>query len=222
MIRHLGLWGCALLLAACGGRNPVDTVVGVLNTSAGVLSGGTTEDVPSTTLAKDAFTPQAIADSPDDYRLFTINALGIAELARRLTSADGHETFVSQSGFTAAFRDGVLVATRGLIGEDIMAASATGVVETLAAGGGTITRDIERLDGRNRIRTSSYSCTFTPAGPETINLGIRSTEADRFDEKCRGSDVVFDNIYWLDETGAIIASRQYVSPTVAYLRSNRL
>ena len=58
MIRHLGLWGCALLLAACGGRNPVDTVVGVLNTSAGVLSGGTTEDAPSTTLAKDAFTPK--------------------------------------------------------------------------------------------------------------------------------------------------------------------
>lgn len=213
----------ALALSACGGDNPTDTVVNVINTSADFLSGGNAGgEAPTTDLAGGSFTPEAVAANPDDYRLFTINALGVAELARRLTSSDGRETFVSQSGFTAAYRDGVLVATRGLIGEDVMAASAPGLLDTLAAGGGTITREIETLDGRNQIRTASFTCTITAAGTETINLGIRSVEAPRFDENCRGSAVIFDNIYWLDDSGAILASRQYVSPTVAYLRSNRL
>jgi hypothetical protein len=213
----------ALALSGCGVEDPTDTVVNVLNTSADFLSAGVTADPSSSSdLAQGAFTPEAVAASPDDYRLFTINALGIAELARRLTSAEGRETFVSQSGFTAAYRDGVLVATRGLLGEDVMAASAPGLLDALAAGGGTIDRAIETLDGRNQIRTATFTCTITAAEPETINLGIRSVKAARFDENCRGSAVIFDNIYWLDDSGAILASRQYVSPTVAYLRSNRL
>jgi hypothetical protein len=213
----------ALALSACGVKDPADTVLNVLSTTADVFStGDKTNAEASSDLAGGGFTPEQIAANPDDYRLFTINSLGIAELARRLTSADGRETFVSQSGFTAAFRDGVLVATRGLIGEDVMATSAPGLIEALAAGGGTIDRAIESLDSRNRIRTATFTCTITAAGTETINLGIRSVEAARFDENCRGSTVIFDNIYWLDKDGAILASRQYVSPTVAYLRSNKL
>lgn len=217
------LCAAALAVSGCGIENPTDTVVNVLNTSADFLSAGdSTGDAVSSDLAEGAFTPEAIAANPDDYRLFTINALGIAEIARRLTSADGRETFVSQSGFTAAYRDGVLVATRGLLGEDVMAASAPGLMEALAAGGGIIDRAIETLDSRNQIRTATFTCTITPAGDETINLGIRSVEANRFNENCRGASIIFDNIYWLDDSGVIIASRQYVSSTVAYLRSNRL
>jgi hypothetical protein len=211
------------LLAGCGGENAADTVVSVLNTTADVLSAGGTSGVEGTTdPASQGFTPEEVAANPDDYRLFTINALGIAELARRLTSADGRETFIAQSGFTAAYKDGVLVATRGLVGEDIMAASAPGLLDALAAGGGTIDRAIETLNSVNRIQTATFTCTITPAGTENINLGIRTADAARFDENCRGATLIFDNIYWLDETGAILASRQYVSPTVAYLRSNRL
>jgi len=210
------------LLAGCG-DNPTDTVVNVLNTTAGVLSAGdAAEPAETTALAAEGFTPEEVAASPDDYRLFTINALGVAELARRLTSAGGRETFVAQSGFTAAYKDGVLVATRGLLGEDIMAASAPGLLDALAAGGGTINRAIETLDSLNQIQTATFTCTITAAGSEDVNLGIRTVTAPRFDENCRGDTLIFDNIYWLDTDGSILASRQYVSPTVAYLRSNRL
>lgn len=212
----------AFCLSGCGER-AADTVVNVLNTTADVLTAGDTDNAnqPSD-LAQGGFTPEDVAARPDEYRLFTINALGVAELARRLTSADGRETFISQSGFSASYRDGVLVATRGLVGEDVMAASAPGLLDALAAGGGTINRAIETLDSRNQINTATFTCTIAPAGRESINLGIRSVEADRFDENCRGASLIFDNIYWLDTDGSIIASRQYVSPTVAYLRSNRL
>lgn len=222
MTRSAALWlAAAALLAGCG-ENPADTVVSVLNTSANVLSGGKTETAEAANLAAEGFTPEQIAATPEEYRLFTINALGIAELARRLTSADGRETFVAQSGFTAAYKDGVLVATRGLVGEDIMAASAPGLLSALAAGGGTISRAIETLDSMNQIQTATFTCTITAAGTESINLGIRSVDAARLDENCQGETLIFDNIYWLDTDGSILASRQYVSPTVAYLRSNRL
>jgi hypothetical protein len=222
MRRPLALLLAAGLLAGCG-DDPINTVVDTINTTADLLGAGSGESGnPATRLAEDAFAPATVAASPEAYRLFQINALGVTELARRLTSAGGRETFVSQSGFSAAYRDGILVATRGLIGEDIMAASAPGLTDALAAGSGTITRQIETLDSLNQIRTATFTCTITSAGTETINLGIRSVEAARRDENCRGSAVIFDNIYWLDSDGSIIASRQYVSPTVAYLRSNRL
>jgi hypothetical protein len=222
MTRSAALCLAAVAFVAGCGDDPADTVVNVLNTSATVLSGGQTETAETSSLAAEGFTPEQIAATPDEYRLFTINALGIAELARRLTSADGRETFVAQSGFTAAYKDGVLVATRGLVGEDIMAASAPGLLAALAAGGGTISRAIETLDSMNQIQTATFTCTITAAGTESINLGIRSVDAARFDENCRGETLIFDNIYWLDTDGSILASRQYVSPTVAYLRSNRL
>jgi hypothetical protein len=220
--RHLLGVAAAVLLGGCG-DNAADTVVNVLNTSADILSAGDSNAIESSTdLAAQGFTPEEVAASPDDYRLFTINALGVSELARRLTASDGRETFIAQSGFSAAYKDGVLVATRGLVGEDIMAASAPGLLPALAAGGGTINRAIETLDALNQIQTATFTCTITPAGTESINLGIRSVDATRLDENCRGSTLIFDNIYWLDTDGSIIASRQYVSPTVAYLRSNRL
>lgn len=212
-----------LALGGCG-DNPAETVLGVVATTADLLTAGETAADTATDPgpAAEGFTPEQVAATPEAYRLFTINALGIAELARRLTPPGGRETFVSQSGFTATYDEGILVATRGLVGEDIMAANAPGLLDALAAGGGTITRTIEILDSLNQIQTASFTCMVTAKGVETINLGVRSVDAPRLDENCRGAALIFDNIYWLDADGSIIASRQYVSPTVAYLRSNRL
>jgi hypothetical protein len=212
-----------IALGGCG-QDPAETMLNVVATAADLITAGETgaaaaaEPGPAAT----GFTPEEVAATPEAYRLVTINALGIAELARRITPTGERETFVAQSGFTATYEDGILIATRGLVGEDIMAANAPGLLDALAAGEGTITRTIEILDSLNRIQASSFTCTLTAQGVETINLGIRSVEAQRVDENCRGAALIFDNIYWLDADESILASRQYVSPTVAYLRSNRL
>ena len=92
----------------------------------------------------------------------------------------------------------------------------------MRAGGGAVTRRTETLDAQDQVVTQAYACTVTEAPSETIDLGLRQVSARRLDEACRGETIGFDNIYWLDDNGAVIASRQYVSPTVAYLRANRL
>jgi hypothetical protein len=115
----------------------------------------------------------------------------------------------------------VLVATRGL-GADLMTIDSAGVREALRAGGGTVDRRMETLSTQDQIVTDTFRCTIVPAGSETVSLGVREATLRRFDEECRSRSLVFDNIYWLGEGGEIVSSRQYVSPTVAYLRSNRL
>lgn len=167
------------------------------------------------------FSAEAIAADPGGYRIVQIASLGVVEPARVIQDNGAGITIELQSGPTAAYRDGVLVATRGF-SDDLNAFDSRGVLAVLRAGGGTVERRMELLDGQDQIRTLTFACTITPAGTETVDLGVRRADLRRFDENCRSSALIFDNIYWLDGSGGIAASRQYVSPGVAYLRSNRL
>ncbi len=218
------LTACAAMTALAGcGEDTGERALGAAM-YAGTLFQGTgsapveTGPAPNTV----GFSAEAVQANPENFQLFTINALGIAELARLLADNGPSKTWISQSGFTATFENGILVATRGLVGEDIMAAASSGLGQALRAGGGTSSRIIEKLDSLNQIERMTFSCTVVAAGTETINLGVREATGRRFNENCRGETLIFDNIYWLDASGTIIASRQYVSPTVAYLRSNRV
>jgi hypothetical protein len=210
------------VLSGCGPEMEQRAMQAAVYTSSIFLGAGSTPYETGPTVSDNFFTAEAVQASPENFQLFTINALGIAELARVLADNGESKTWISQSGFTASFENGILVATRGLVGEDIMAASSPGLLQSLQAGGGTSSRIIEKLDSLNKIERMTFSCTVVAAGTETINLGVRETTGRRFNENCRGETLIFDNIYWLDASGAIIASRQYVSPTVAYLRSNRV
>ena len=215
------------LLAAAGlvgcGETTGEKVLGAVSYASELFSGGGLDGVSAGAVTTSAgFTPEAVTANPQNFQLFTINALGITELARKTADNGPSTTWISQSGFGVSFKDGIVVATRGLVGEDVMAGNAPGLRDALRAGGGTVNRAIETLDSLNQIQTATFVCAISHVGPETINLGVREQQADRFDENCRGSTVIFDNIYWLDDQGNIVASRQYVSPTVAYLRSNRL
>jgi hypothetical protein len=167
------------------------------------------------------FAPDAIAADPQAYRLVQINALGLQEAAQVIRQNGDEVTIALQSGPTAAYDDGVLVATRGF-GDDLFTVDSREVREALRAGGGTVTRRMEMLSDQDRILTTSFACTIELAGRETLNLGLREASLQRFNENCRSEALIFDNIYWLDEAGSIVASRQYVSPTIAYLRANAL
>ncbi len=216
------LLASALVVSGCSdapgsGEKLMGTITNVLP----VVFGAGGDDVGAAQGAPAGFTADAIAANPENYVLFSIAALGITEPARLIASNGRDQTFVSQSGFTAAYRDGVLVATRGLL-SDLHSAEADALRAVLRAGGGTLTRESEALDSFDTTIRSTYECVVTRADMEEINLGVRTMRAQRFDERCQGSGVIFENIYWVDNGGEIVASRQYVSPTVAYLRSNRL
>ncbi|WP_176559368.1 YjbF family lipoprotein [Rubellimicrobium roseum] len=228
MRRTLVILAAALALAGCGGetaQSPAEVqarAAGAVGQVQRVFGGlGTRTSVSAPRAVPGGFTPQAIAAEPGAYRLVQINALGLAEPARLLQENGDETTLALQSGPTAAFDGGVLVATRGF-GDDLLTMESGDVRAALRAGGGQVTRRMEALDGQDQVLTDSFACTITPAGRETVDLGLRQADLARFDENCRGTAIIFDNIYWLDDAGQIVSSRQYVSPTVAYLRSSRL
>jgi Group 4 capsule polysaccharide lipoprotein gfcB, YjbF len=206
----------ALLLSGCGNL----ATSGVGPRVIGVLFPSMAQDnVP----AGDAldFSPQTIAANTSQFQIFTINALGVQAPGRLVQDNGPDQTWASQSGFTASYRDGLLVATRGL-GSDLMASDTGQVRAVLAQGGGHAQRTVDFLDDFDQIETVRFECEIDAQGREVVDLGLRQPELAKYEETCSSPKLVFTNIYWLDDAGEILQSRQFVSQTVAYLRSNRL
>ena len=159
--------------------------------------------------------------NPETAMLFQVSGLGIVSLGQRVADAGGRATYVGDTGFSVTFDGDVMVATRGF-GKDLMAANVAEVRAALAQGTGTAQRVHEYLDARDQIVTESYQCTFEVKGSEEVDLGLRQVQATVISETCSNPRIVFENVYYRDATGAIIATRQFVSDIVAYLRNNRV
>lgn len=212
---RLGMMAALALLVGCGelGQRPVAArVVELLRPGSGAAA---------TPIETPGFTGEALARNPQNFMVFSIPTLGRNEPARIIADNGAEQTWAAQSGWTAAFDDGILVATRGL-SFDLLATDGSQTRAAIRAGGGTAVRLLETVDSQDRITTITLDCTVTQDGSETVNLGLREVGARKFTETCRSPVVIFENAYWVDGSGAIVSSRQFVSITVAYLLSNHL
>lgn len=128
------------------------------------------------------------------------------------------DTIVWQTldGITIAFRDGVLVGTRGL-GDDLMTADVAGIRALLDEGGANGYQPHIRsfIDGENQTVFRSYQCRRTAQTRE--QTGLR-----RIDIRCASPKDSFANIYWLDGAGRVARSRQWVSPLTGYMETERV
>lgn len=159
--------------------------------------------------------------SPETSMLFQIAGLGIVGLGQLIEESGGRSTYLGETGYSVTFEGDVMVATRGF-GKDLMAADVSQVRAAIAQRGGTARRVHEYLDSLDQIVTQSYECTFELKGTEEVDLGLRQVEARVLSESCSNPRIVFENVYYLDSDGQVIASRQFVSDVIAYLRNNRL
>lgn len=200
----------ALALSGCGAAS------GLIGAVAGAAPGATAQP-----LSAAGFAPEAVAAAPQDYMLIQVATRGIAGLAVQANANGDVQTWIGETGYSLTLEDGLLVATRGL-GDDLIAANTAGVRAALRQGGGATERQHDYLDARDRIRTETYTCTIAPQGPQEVDLGIRAITAYLLTETCANDRIQFENQYFVDETGTILAARQFVSQTVAYLRNNGL
>lgn len=126
-------------------------------------------------------------------------------------------------GITLSFRGGSLIATRGL-GDDLMSADVAGRLEMLrrartAEESGYYPHIRSYLDGENRTVFRGYQCrqvarTQTGAG--------RDGTLRRIEELCVSPTDRFTNLYWLTAEGAMVRSRQWISPTIQYMETSRV
>lgn len=125
-------------------------------------------------------------------------------------------------GITLSFDGGVLIATRGL-GDDLMSADAAGSVAMLnGAGGGYYPQIRSYLDGEDQTVFRSFQCRRGASDGGNPAPGGALATGRRIDETCVSPDRKFTNTYWLDAAGAVIGSRQWVSPAIEYMETERV
>jgi hypothetical protein len=113
-------------------------------------------------------------------------------------------------GITLSMQRDVLIGTRGL-GQDLMSADAEGVLALLQAGADAdpVPHFRTHLDGEDQTVFRSYYC-FRDA--EQPDAGLR-----RIEIRCTAPHNTFTNTFWLDASGVIMLSRQWISPTQQYM-----
>lgn len=137
-----------------------------------------------------------------------------AQLSRVAVSR-GVETWLAVDDISLSFQQGVLVATRGL-GFDLMGADATATLRAMAGQGDPVyRRQMRYLTGDHQSSYLMAGCSMAFVGPDVVD----GRSFERFDEKCQARQHVFTNIFWRNASGAIVQSRQWVSPEIGYLRN---
>ena len=217
MILLRRLLGVALLglLAACGPMNSNG-----LGAGAAARVGAITGLRPAPTEPAPALPTAALAEGPGNVLMVTLLGRNAVAAMTRAGSNNGVDTWRTAKGVTLSFRDGILVASRGL-GGDLMGANVDGVLAAILRGTGTAQRRHAFLDSEDQIQTSDLTCTFTTDAPEVIAIATGTVEATKVTEVCESPVFVFTNQYWLSDT-EIVQSRQAVSVSVGYIRVNIL
>lgn len=132
-------------------------------------------------------------------------------------------TWQAPGRISLSLDSGVLTATRGM-GADLMSAELGDtrkmLVGTPAASG--YARLYGHLDGEHRPVFKSFLCRPVERTLVTITLVGQSHRVTRIAEACTSPDMTVINSYWRGSDGMIWKSRQWVSPDIGYVETERL
>jgi hypothetical protein len=199
---HLALFSW---LAACG---TTENLVGSMTkTALSDLTNGEEKTAPPTMeQVKQALTPELLAQAPGGVIIAyapKVQAMGILE--ERGTNGDV-TTYATVDNTQISLRNGLLVASRGL-GFDLMSADVTGPMHAIQSGGqGTdVVRVQSHLDGENLTKFTTFSCAYSKAPDDAIS------------EKCTSDTYGIENFYWLNSSGDVVKSQQWLSPQIGYV-----
>jgi hypothetical protein len=116
----------------------------------------------------------------------------------------GVVTFYTPDQVSLSFRDGVLVATRGL-GFDLMYAEVSESIRAIASKNGTIVRTHETLRGDNTLMKRTFQC------------AVRTSEYGKVVEGCSDGEVDFQNVYSFGRDGKLNSSKQWIGEERGYI-----
>lgn len=134
------------------------------------------------------------------------------------TNAKGEETWISPDHLSMGMKNGMVIATRGL-GGDQLAADPSQTLAALTSGQDRITeRFITLLNGENHAETLAFRCQVTRQRQASVDLGPYTADTDLFYEACRNGDIEFRNLFWVERgSRKLVQSRQWISETIGTL-----
>ncbi len=123
-------------------------------------------------------------------------------------------------GITLAFQDGLLINTRGL-GNDLMSSDVSSNLSMLggAAGDTYYPQTRSYLDGEDRIIFQEYKCHKLSQQNLQLTIGATPHSVSQIEENCSSQEHEFENIYWVDQAGVVLKSRQWVSLNVGFMET---
>ncbi|GAA5067120.1 YjbF family lipoprotein [Roseibacterium beibuensis] len=212
-----------LVLSACGTaeESPLGTVLGGVASGFGPFGGGSDAAPSDPRQALDRATIEAIGQP-----LLTaeLTALPGASLMTRVGRNRGVDSWRDSAGLGLALSyAGLLRATRGF-GFDLMSSDASGTAHALAARRpAEVNRTMVYLDGELREAREIHRCRLTVEGQAGIEIVGRSHATTRISEACSRPDGdSYTNRYWVEASGTIRRSEQWISDEVGSIRLDRL
>ncbi len=154
--------------------------------------------------------------------LIEVEGLDAAATAIPHGARDGIATWRTADNVGLSFRDGVVIATRGL-GHDLMSADVAGTLAALGGGPQSgYSRLLTLLDGEGHTVFRAFLCEMGPPRPETVTLFDTAFATTRRDETCHTTGLTVANSYWQDADGTMRRARQWLSPGTGMLTTERL
>ena len=132
------------------------------------------------------------------------------------------EVWLGVDGTTLTFKNGHLIATRGL-GEDMMSSEGTFPSFHLISGSTEYVKTQSWLSKDNQITSTNYSCTASVEhAREKIIISDKTFLVQRAIETCIDGDSKIGNEYFFERNGIVRRSRQFHSPALGYIFVERL
>jgi hypothetical protein len=142
-----------------------------------------------------------------------------AAFVRHTVNAKGEETWISLDYVSLGMKNGMIIATRGM-GGDQLAGDPSQTFAALEAGRNGITeRFITLLNGESQAETLAFRCQVERERQAPVRLSTSYTaDTDLFSETCRNGEMEFRNLFWVERgSRKLVQSRQWISETIGTL-----
>lgn len=192
-------------LTACGNEGPGVVGQAVQQVAGSALGGRGGTAQPAAPARSDAErAAEALQVNPGPLIQVGIESLNQTQIMAMTGGNGGMRTFMNPAEEAVILRGGLIVATRGILGQDLSVAE-PGTERLIRSGAsGTGTRVMRYLGGDGLERPLRFACAVGP-GPQGLTQ-----------ESCEGHGISFQNTYAV-QGGQIPVSRQWVGPGIGYV-----
>lgn len=177
---------------------------GLLQTLLQPLAAADTGPAPAAADLRAALTPAVLRQIGAPVIVADVPTIGGAAVLVAVATQNGVTTYLSGDGSSVSMQGGLIVATRGL-GFDLMVADVGAVATALDAPPQRVTRTHHYLDGENHVVMRQFTCE------------VGASDRGVVVEHCTGPETTFENRYFLTDKGAMTQTRQWISPRIGWI-----
>ena len=208
---------CLMVLTNCGNDGGLKPLTAAFELARGTIA---KRNQPKLNI-RAALTPETVALFPSGLMLSELPDRQAQGTLAPLTRNGESRTWTTIDGITVTFQNGILQATRGL-GNDLMSADLDEVQSGVLGRANRAVRVHRTLDDEGFMELQPFICDYTRRTGVNGEIATGRFLATHVVEDCVSSMLSIENHYWIDRSGTIRKSAQWVGEDVGYLLSELL